>query len=68
MKFNRRFQVIEEVIDRVMIILNEFFGNDGKIISGVRSEVDDIVSELKDFKESFFSQKVDGNNLRQNLF
>lgn len=67
MKFNRRLQATEEAIDRVMTILNEFLGNDGKIISGVRSEVDDIASELKDLKESFLSQKADGNNLRQNL-
>lgn len=67
MKFNRRLQATEEAIDRVMTILNEFLGNDGKIISGVRSEVDDIASELKDLKESFLSQKTDGNNLRQNL-
>lgn len=54
MKFNSRFQVIEEGIDRIMIILNEFFGGDGKGISRVKGEVEDIVSELKNLKERFF--------------
>lgn len=67
MKFNRRLQATEEAIDRVMTILNEFLGSDGKIISGVRSEVDDIASELKNLKESLLSQKTDDNNLGQNL-
>lgn len=67
MKFNRRLQATEEGIDRVMTILNEFLGSDGKIISGVRSEVDDIACELKNLKESFLSQKADENNLRQKL-
>lgn len=66
MKFNRRLQATEEAIDRVMTILNEFLGSDGKIISGVRSDVDDIASELKNLKESFLSQKTDDNNLGQN--
>lgn len=37
-----------------MIILNEFFGGDGKGISRVKDEVKDIVSELKNLKERFF--------------
>ena len=57
MKFNRRLQATEEAIDRVMTILNEFLGSDGKIMSGVRSEVDDIASELKNLKESFLDQR-----------
>lgn len=67
MKFNRRLQATEEAIDRVMTILNEFLGSDGKIISGVRSEVEDIASELKNLKESLLSQKTDGSNAGQNL-
>ena len=66
MKFDRRLQATEEAIDRVMTILNEFLGSDGKIISGVRSDVDDIASELKNLKESFLSQKTDDNTLAQN--
>ena len=67
MKFNRRLQATEEAIDRVMTILNEFLGSDGKIISGVRSEVDDIASELKNLKESLLSQKTGDNRVGQNL-
>lgn len=67
MKFNRRLQATEEAIDRVMTILNEFLGSDGKIISGVRSEVDDIANELKNLKESFLAQKTVDNDLGQNL-
>ena len=67
MKFNRRLQATEEAIDRVMTILNEFLGSDGKIISGVRSEVEDISTELKNLKESFLAQKLDDNSLGQDL-
>lgn len=67
MKFNRRLQATEEAIDRVMTILNEFLGSDGKIISGVRSEVDDIASELKNLKESLLSQQTGDNSIGQSL-
>lgn len=65
MKFNRRLQATEEAIDRVMTILNEFLGSDGKIISGVRSEVDNIASELKNLKESLHSQQTGDNSIEQ---
>ncbi|KAL9985351.1 hypothetical protein ACROYT_G007743 [Oculina patagonica] len=67
MKFNKRLQATEEAIDRVMTILNEFLGSDGKIISGVKSEVEDIANELKNLKESFLGQKTDGINRGQDL-
>lgn len=67
MKFNRRLQATEEAIDRVMTILNEFLGSDGKIISGVRSEVEDIATELKNLKESFLGQKTDDKNFGQDF-
>lgn len=67
MKFNRRLQATEEGIDRIMTILNEFLGSDGKGISGVRSEVEDIASELRNLKESFLGQKAIDDNLGQNL-
>lgn len=65
MKFNRRLQATEEAIDRVMTILNEFLGSDGKIISGVKSEVEDIANELKNLKESFLAQKTGDINVGQ---
>ena len=67
MKFNRRLQATEEAIDRVMTILNEFLGSDGKIISGVRNEVEDIANELKNLKESFLAQKTGDINVGQDL-
>lgn len=67
MKFNRRLQATEEAIDRVMTILNEFLGSDGKIISGVRNEVDDIANELKNLKESLHSQQTGDNSIGKSL-
>ncbi|XP_022797870.1 uncharacterized protein LOC111336105 [Stylophora pistillata] len=68
MKFNRRLQATEEGIDRVMTILNEFLGSDGKGIAGVKGEVEDIASELRNLKERFLGQKpLQDDNLGENL-
>lgn len=63
MKFNKRLQATEEAIDRVMTILNEFLGTDGKTITSLKSEVEDVANELKNLKESILGQtkSVDGN-------
>lgn len=68
MKFNSRLQATEEGIDRIMTILNEFLGGDGKGISRVKGEVEDIASELKNLKERFLGQKpFEDDNLGQSL-
>ena len=66
MKFNKRLQATEEAIDRVMTILNEFLGTDGKTITSLKSDVEDVANELKNLKESIHGQtnSVD-SNLRQ---
>lgn len=63
MKFNKRLQATEEAIDRVMTILNEFLGTDGKTITSLKSEVEDVANELKNLRESILGQtkSVDGN-------
>lgn len=63
MKFNKRLQATEEAIDRVMTILNEFLGTDGKTITSLKSDVEDVANELKNLKESVLGQtkSVDGN-------
>ena len=68
MKFNKRLQATEEAIDRVMTILNEFLGSDGKAISGLKSDMEDVASELKNLKESFLNQaKTGDDNLEQKI-
>ena len=63
MKFNKRLQATEEAIDRVMTILNEFLGTDGKTITSLKSDVEDVANELKNLKESIHGQtnSVDSN-------
>ena len=63
MKFNKRLQATEEAIDRVMTILNEFLGTDGKTLTSLKREVEDVANELKNLKESILGQtkSVDGN-------
>ena len=58
MKFNKRLQATEEAIDRVMTILNEFLGSDGKAVSGLKSDMEDVANELKNLKESFLSYQT----------
>ena len=68
MKFNKRLQATEEAIDRVMTILNDFLGSDGKAISGLKSDMEDVASELKNLKESFLNQaKAGDDNLEQKI-
>lgn len=69
MKFNKRLQATEEAIDRVMTILNEFLGSDGKAISGLKSDMEDVANELRNLKESFlgYQTKPVDNNLEQRL-
>ena len=62
MKFNKRLQATEEAIERVMTILNEFLGSDGKAISGLKNEMEDVASELKRLKESLSGQTQTGDN------
>lgn len=63
MKFNKRLQATEEAIDRVMTILNEFLGTDGKTITSLKSDMEDVANELKNLKESIHGQtnSVDSN-------
>lgn len=66
MKFNKRLQATEEAMDRVMTILNEFLGSDGKAIGGLKSDIEDVTSELRNLKETFLQQTRTGdNNLEQ---
>lgn len=53
MKLNKRLQATEEAMDKVMAILNEFLGGDGKTINGLKSDVEDVTNELKTLKERF---------------
>ena len=69
MKFNKRLQATEEAMDKVMAILNEFLGGDGKTITGLKSDVEDVANELKTLKERFlgFQAIIGDDNLEARL-
>ncbi|XP_068744363.1 restin homolog [Montipora capricornis] len=68
MKFNKRLQATEDAIDRIMAILNEFLGSDGKAISGLKSDLEDVANELKNLKGNLFGPETEGgDNSRQRL-
>ena len=59
MKINKRLQATEDAVERIMAILHEFLGTDGKAISGLKSDMEDVANELKNLKESLFGAEND---------
>ena len=61
MKINKRLQATEDAVERIMAILHEFLGTDGKAISGLKSDMEDVANELKNLKESLFGAENDSS-------
>lgn len=59
MKINKRLQATEDAVDRIMAILHEFLGTDGKAISGLKSDMEGVANELKNLKDSLFGAEND---------